>query len=172
MPKMKIDGIDDYMATLRKVSDNTQEVLKKAVYEGASVSASELKRQVEALPSVNDKYNLVVYGNNKNGKRSDAKYKLSATQKKGLLNSLGIAPFNMENGVIDTHIGFDGYNDIKTKKFPNGQPNQMIARVVESGSSYFTKTPFIRKAVKNSKAKTEEAMAKVIDEEINKLTKE
>lgn len=172
MPKMKIDGIDEYMATLRKVSDNTQDVLKKAVYEGASVSASELKRQVEALPSVNDNYNLVVYANKKSGKRDTAKYKLSATQKKGLLNSLGIAPFNVENGVIDTHIGFDGYNNIKTKKYPQGQPNILIARVVESGSSYFNKTPFIRKAIKNSKKKTEEVMTNVINEEINRLTKE
>ena len=172
MPKMEVKGIDDYITTLRHISNNSGETLNKALYKGAGVMAEELKDQIEALPTVKDEYNLKVYANNKSGKRADANYKLSVTQKKGLLKSLGIAPFDVKNGVVDTHIGFDGYNDIKTKKYPNGQPNMMIARIVESGSSYFTKKPFIRKAVRAGKAKTEEAMIKVIDEEINRLKKE
>lgn len=172
MAKMEVKGIDDYITTLRHISNNSGETLNKALYKGAGVMAEELKDQIEALPTVKDEYNLKVYANNKSGNRVDANYKLSVTQKKGLLKSLGIAPFDVKNGVVDTHIGFDGYNDIKTKKYPNGQPNMMIARIVESGSSYFTKKPFIRKAVRAGKAKTEEAMIKVIDEEINRLKKE
>lgn len=165
MPRVEVKGIDEYISTLNRVSKNTEEVLNKALYEGAGVMANEIKNNIEALPAVTEDYNLNAY---KKGEKS----KLSIKQKKGLLNSLGIAPFDVKNGVIDTHIGFDGYNDIKTKKYPKGQPNQLIARIVESGSSYMNKTPFIRKAVKNGKAKTEEAMAKVIDDEINRLKKE
>lgn len=172
MPKIEAKGINDYMNLLKSISNNTDETLNKALYKGAGVMADELKNQIEILPTVKDEYNLKVYANNKSGKRGDANYKLSDTQKKGLLDGLGIAPFDAKDGVIDTHIGFDGYNNIKTKKYPKGQPNIMIARIVESGSSYFTKKPFIRKAIRAGKEKTEEAMAKVIDDEINKLKKE
>lgn len=168
MAKMEVKGVDDYIAALNKLSNNTGKVLNKALYEGAGVMAEEVKDKIEALPTVKDAYNRVVFSNYKEGD----KYKLSDTQKEGLLNSLGIAPFDVKNGVTDTHIGFDGYNDIKTRKYPNGQPNQLIARVIESGSSFFTKQPFIRKALRSGKSKTEEAMIKVIDKEINRLTKE
>ena len=172
MFKMEMKGVDEYIATLKRISDNSEAILNKALYEGAGVMAEELKTQIEALPTVKDEYNLVVYSNEKRGVKEGAKYKLSETQKKGLLDSLGIAPFNVKNGVVDTHIGFDGYNDIKTKKYPKGQPNQLIAQVIESGSSFFTKKPFIRKAARVGKAKTEETMIEVIDKEINRLNKE
>ena len=165
MPRIEVKGIGDYISMLNGVSKSTEEVLNKALYEGAGVMANEIKNNIEALSAVTEDYNLNAY---KKGEKS----KLSIKQKKGLLNSLGIAPFDVKNGVIDTHIGFDGYNDIKTKKYPKGQPNVMIARIVESGSSYFRKTPFIRKAVKSGKTKAEETMAKVIDDEINRLKKE
>lgn len=165
MAKIEVKGIDDYISMLNRVSKNTEEILNKALYEGAGVMTNEIKNNIEALPAVTEDYNLNAY---KKGEKS----KLSIKQKKGLLNSLGIAPFGVKNWVVDTHIGFDGYNDIKTKKYPKGQPNAMIARTVESGSSYFKKTPFIRKAIKSGKGKTEEAMAKVIENEINKLKKE
>ena len=165
MPKIEVKGIDNYISMLNKVSKNTEEVLNKALYEGAGVMANEIKHNIEALPAVTEDYNLNAY---KKGEKS----KLSIKQKKGLLNSLGIAPFDKNGGVVDTHIGFDGYNGIKTKKYPKGQPNVMIARIVESGSSYFRKTPIIRKAVKGGKTKAEETMAKVIDDEISRLKKE
>ena len=171
MPKIEVKGIDDYISMLNRVSKNTEEILNKALYEGAGVMANEVKNNIEALSAVKDEYNLKVYASNKNG-NAGGNYKLSETQKKGLLDGLGIAPFDKNGGVVDTHIGFDGYNGIKTKKYPKGQPNVMIARIVESGSSYFRKTPFIRKAVKSGKTKAEETMAKVIDDEISRLKKE
>ena len=81
----------------------------------------------------------------------------------------GIAKFETDNGNVQTSVGFNGYNDIKTKKYPNGQPNQLIARVIESGSSYMDKTPFVRPAVNKVRKKAQEAMEEVIDEEFRQI---
>ena len=163
--RVALNGLDNYIKILTKLEGNADKVLKKALYDGTQVMADELKQKISTLSAVPDVYNLKSY-------KLGEKYYLSYSQKKDLIDSLGIAKFRNEAGIITTHIGFDGYNSIKTKKYPNGQPNQLIARVVESGSSYMNKTPFIRPAVNSAKRKAEESMKKIIEEEINNMTKE
>lgn len=94
---------------------------------------------------------------------------ITATQKKGLLEGLGISPMQATGGYYNVKIGFDGYNQRKTKKFPKGQPNQMIARAVESGTSLRKKHPFVRPAVKLSRKTAEQAMVETADKEIKKI---
>ena len=66
-------------------------------------------------------------------------------------------------------LGFDGYNKVKTRKYPQGQPNAMIARAVESGSSVRKKNPFIRRAVNDTQKQAVEKGKQVADEEIAKI---
>lgn len=78
------------------------------------------------------------------------------------------------NGVIEVHIGFDGYNrTISTrsvqKKWKNKhQANAMIARSVESGTSWMKKHPFIAPAVRKSQDKAIEAMQTEYENELKK----
>ena len=60
---------------------------------------------------------------------------------------------------LNTKIGFDGYNDVKTKKYPNGQPNMMIARSINAGTSFRRPYPFVQRCGKNAKLPAEAAMA-------------
>ena len=77
----------------------------------------------------------------------------------------------MENdkGYWNVKLGFDGYNKVKTKTYPNGQPNAMIARATESGSSVREKTPFVRTAVSATQKQAVEIAKRVVDEEISKI---
>lgn len=165
MAKATLKGFDEAIAQLENLSNNVDSVLKKGLYGGAGLMVEEVKARLSAMPVVADVENVKTY-------RTGEKYHLSVTQRKCLAESIGIAPFGQNAGKIDTHIGFDGYNDIKTKKYPNGQPNQLIARIVESGSSYMDKTPFIRPATNAGKKKAEQLMKETIENEIKKLTKE
>ena len=166
MPKAELKGFEDIYKILNNLSDNAEKILKNGLYEGAGIMAEELKAKLNSMPVVGDKENLGAY-------KRKGKYKLSFTQRKGLIESLGISPFGTTQKMeIETHIGFDGYNNIKTKKYPNGQPNQLIARIVESGSTYMDKTPFIRPALNSGKKRAEEKMKQTIEDEIIKLTKE
>lgn len=162
MAKITLNGFDEYALKLDRLGVKSEEVCRKAVYKGAGILADSVANGIDSLQAVNDAENLKAY-------RSDEKYHLSKTQKRCLKESLGIAKFETDNGNVQTSVGFNGYNDIKTKKYPNGQPNQLIARVIESGSSYMDKTPFVRPAVNKVRKKAQEAMEEVIDEEFRQI---
>ena len=66
-------------------------------------------------------------------------------------------------------LGFDGYNKQRTKKYPKGQPNSVIARSINSGSTWRKKNPFIDRATRSSKAACEDKMAQIIESEIKKV---
>lgn len=165
MPKAEIKGLEEFEKTLTHLGADINKITDKALYEGAGIMADEVKNRIEAMSAVDERTNIIAY-------YKGEKQRLSKNQKQGLLKGLGIAPFVYTPNYKDTKIGFDGYNDIKTKKYPNGQPNQLIARVLESGSSYMDKKPFMRIALTKGKKRVEDKMKEIIENEINKITKE
>lgn len=159
MAKFTFTGLDGYIAQLEKLRQSAEGITKKALYEGAGVTADEIRDAVEALPTDNDRS----AGHCPKG--------ITDGQKEALEKGLGIAPFQTEGDRIDTLVGFSGYSDYKTKKYPDGQPLALIARIAESGTSFSKKTPFVRKALKTAKPKAEEEMKKVFEGEIEKIMK-
>lgn len=154
------DGFNEYLAQLSKLSDQSLEICKAAVYDGAGVVADAVREGVRSIP-INNGY----------GTTAMPIDGVTAKQKAGLLEGLGISPMEEENGYVHVKIGFDGYNSLKTKKYPNGQPNSLIMRAVESGTSFRAKNPVVSKATRSAKEKAEEAMRKSIDASIEKIMK-
>ena len=151
-------GLDSYISYLQKIDAVTDEAIGEAVYEMAKVVADSVRSGIQALPTVSNRANIATY---KKGYS-----RLSDEEKQGLLDGFGVSPMQDDNGYRNVKLGFDGYNSVKTKKYPQGQPNALIARVTESGSSYREKTPFIRPAVNASKKQAEQAGQMKIDEKI------
>lgn len=90
---------------------------------------------------------------------------LSGDSTGDLVESFGVTPISMDkNGNWNCKIGFDGYDR-------NGVPNQLKARVLESGSSKQQKRPYMRPAVRSKKKEAIKAMGDIIDEEIQKQMK-
>ena len=80
-----------------------------------------------------------------------------------LLDSLGITPIEMDKrGNFNAKVGFDGYDS-------KGVPNQLKARVLESGSSKQKKRPYVRPAVNATRKKVEHTMARVVDEAVKRV---
>ena len=52
---------------------------------------------------------------------------------------MGISPIKHDGDYINAKVGFDGYGSIPTKKYPKGVPNQLVARSVNSGTSFLKK---------------------------------
>ena len=152
------NGLNRYIEYLQKINAVTDEVIGEAVYEMAKVVADKVRSSIQALPTVSNEANIATY---KKGYS-----RLSDKEKQGLLDGFGISPLQEDSGFVNVKLGFDGYNSVKTKKYPQGQPNALIARVTESGSSYREKTPFIRPAVNASKKQAEQAGQMKIDEKI------
>ena len=139
-------------------------IAEKAVCAGAAIVADAVRANIDAWPAVKDEWGVIAYNNHWSAP-------LTETAKKGLQDGFGISPMGNEDGMLNVKLGFDGYNGMKTKKYPKGQPNVLLARSIESGSSIAKKRPFVAPAVRKTKKAAEETMAKIIDEESAKIMK-
>lgn len=162
MATIKFPGLAEYERKLSRLGKAVKdEIAGKAIYAGADIVADEVRHGIESLPIVTG------YGTPEHPLPGG----VTSAQKQGLLDGFGIAPLRDDRGYLNVKLGFDGYNRTKTKQFPGGQPNQLIARGVESGTSWKQKHPFIRPAVAKSRKRAEAKMAEVLDAEIEKLMK-
>lgn len=138
MARITFKSGDEYALRLMKTANRSEDLMKRAIYAGAKVVADRVRANLEA---------------NLSG---------SETSTGALAASLGITPITEDrNGFWNAKIGFDGYDE-------RGVPNQLKARVLESGSSRVKKRPFVAPALRASRKTALEAMGKVIDDEIKK----
>ena len=173
MAKITAKGSAQYLRNLEKLGRNTDDICKQAVYQGAKVVADAIKSSIDditvhSLPP-GQKYFYLSDEDKKGGKLLDG---VTKEQADGLKNGLGIAVMEHKNFAWNTKIGFNGYNEVRTKTYPKGEPNALIARSVESGSSVRNKTPFIAPAVKKIRKDAEHAMEVTIEEKIAALIDE
>lgn len=161
MATLRMQGLKEYEEMLSKLDKDTVPMIGRALYEGGKIVADEFRREVEALPIV---------APNVRGTSERKLAGITSEQKRGLLQGLGIAKMRSRDGVHDIKIGFDGYNSVHTKKYPGGQPNAMIARSVNTGSSFRTATHFADRAARNSKARAEKAMQQQFDKDLKKIS--
>ena len=164
MAKFQFNGMKEYAEYLQRIGANTKENCGAGVYAMAEVVTDKIRANLDALPTVEESEALAAY-------REQRKTSLTSAQKKGLQASLGISKIENDNGYWNVKVGFDGYNKVKTRKYPNGQPNALIARATESGSSVREKTPFVRPAVSASQKKALEATKIKIDQRIFAIKK-
>lgn len=155
MAKWTMDGMSEYIAYLQRIGNVTDEAIGKGVYAMANVVADAVRNNIQALPTVSNEANIATYRKGYS--------RLSEPEKQGLLDGFGVSPMQDDNGYKNVKLGFDGYNSVKTKKYPHGQPNVLIARITESGSFYRKKTPFIRRALNASREKALEAGKDAVD---------
>ena len=134
-------GLEEYELFLSKLGEAAKPMIGAALYRGGEIMADALKKSVRA------------------------------EQKKGLLDGFGISKMRKDNGVYNIKLGFDGYNSVKTKKYPQGQPNALIARSVESGTSFRKPHPFVQPVVRQVRQACEDGMATVLLAEIENFVK-
>ena len=150
--KIRLDvgsGIDQYINDLERLKMSAEDVSKRAIYEGAGIVADEVRNSIRSLSTTD-------------GRVKDY-------EKEGLLEGLGITPMRQNGQRIDAKIGMAGYNHHPTKKYPKGQPNALIARSIEKGTSFRKPQPFISKAVERCRTRAEAAMSAEFDRQTQKI---
>lgn len=165
MAIFRFKGLEEYEVRLAKIGSLkfSQESASAVIYEGASIIADAIRAEIAKLEVI-DYTHRGTEENKING--------VTAAQKEGLLDGLGITPLEEKNGFYNRKIGFDGYNRQKTKKYPQGQPNSMIARSVNSGTSFREKNPFVDETARKKKPEVEKAMAEAFDRILKKKMEE
>lgn len=157
MPKVKIsaNGINNILRTINRLGGDVEEVAKKAVYEGTKIMADKVRANIQALP-IDEGW----------GTPKHPLHGVKPEQKQGLLDGFGVAPIRNDGGLTNSLIGFDraGYNSL-------GQPNLMIARATQSGTSFSDKNPFFDEAVRATRSQAKKKMIEVAETELENITK-
>lgn len=162
MATVKFKKGDEYIAKIAKLEANARDqICGKAIYGAAEIAADAIRAELKKVPT--DDRNDSFWGELNGPKK---------IQKKGLYDSLGIASMQDDGrGFLNVKIGFDGYNNVVTRWWLNGQPNQMIARSVERGTHFMRANPFVKPAMRKCTKQALEYMKKSVDKSIEEIMK-
>lgn len=145
MAKITFEGLDEYMKEFDGMLKRVPSIVNASLYDGAGIVADAVQAEIKDLTE------------------------LTPEARKGLSEGLGVAHFWQENGATVTKIGFEGYNSKRTKRWPRGQPNAMIALSLIRGTSWMRANRFVQRATKKARQGCVEAMKKRLDAEFQKL---
>lgn len=152
---------DEYIARINKLSREFREsVAGPAIYEAAGIVADEIAAKLAGIPT-DERWGTS--GMPTSGPRE--------AQAQGVYRALGIAKLQDQDGFINVKIGFDGYNGLKSARWPNGQPNQMVARSIERGTYFMQANPFVKPAVAATRGAALKAMKNIVDNKTAEIMK-
>lgn len=164
MATLKVNGMAEYERMLSQLASaaSVQAVCGAAIYAGAEVVADAIREEIDTIPKVSAK---------QKGTESSKLQGITSLQNQGLKDGFGITKMRNDDGYYNVKLGFDGYNAVKTKKYPNGQPNVLIARSVVSGTSFRAKNDFVGRAIRRARKQAEAVMVQAADAELQKHMK-
>lgn len=151
-------NLEEYNQKIYELGANAKEYIEAAAKKGANPVADAVRANINGIP-VDDGYK----------RPGEMRHGLRSIQKAGLQHSLGIAPVRNDNGFINVKVGFDGYNNLQSSRWDGGQPNTLVARSIEGGTSYMIAHPFVGPAVRSSRRQAEEVMKQEIERSINSI---
>ena len=153
---------EEYLLKLTRLEkEAVEKICGPAIHDGAKVVADAIRAELEKVPTDEG------WGTQEHPVVGPKK-----AQKAALLEVLGITSMDKDaEGMYNVKIGFDGYNNIRSKRWPQGQPNQMVARAIESGTTWMSKNRFVNRAVSRVKKQALTAMEKRAEGEIEKIMK-
>lgn len=150
---MKTEGTEELAAMLYKLGESANDIAKGALYEGAKVVA--------------DAYTAAVGRIQTAPRRSKETGKRMPTPEEKEALGVGVARFRGDGGAeVDTIVGVpEGYTTVNGRK----KATKLIARSINSGTSFMQRQPVFRKAQSSSKTAAQEAMVRKADEMIEEL---
>lgn len=163
MSFIKVEGMEEYLRLLDLNERQLTRICGRSVYPGAGLAYKECKKRLQAVRTDD---HLFKFAEQYNRQRKG----ITTRQKNGLIESLGIAPLKRKSGgIYDVKLGFDGYNDIVSPKYPKGQPNAMIARSLNKGTSFMESQPFMDQTIEAVRHPAEDAIEEQFYKELEKL---
>ena len=155
---VRTDGLDDLGRMLAELANEAQAVAAEALYDGAGLMADALNNGIDSIKTEPFKY------------AANGQTRMPSPQEKAALErKIGIASFRKNGSEVDTliGIGLDGYAQIAGKK----KPVAVIARSINSGTSFMQKQPVFRRAVSKAKGPVTAAIVAKVEERFNEIIK-
>ena len=194
--QMKVDGMAEISELLDKMDEQAPGVASKALYEGAGIMANEIRREMNKIKTAPFKY---AKGGEKRLPTPEEKEVLEHAaigiakfDKNGVeidtsvgFNQSGYVAVNFRHMSSSArtnykNVRFKGneINASSTLKFAgvkdkgqNMKPVGVIANSINSGTSFMSRQPFVRKAASSGGKKAIAAMKEVIETEFEAMTK-
>lgn len=152
---------DEYIAKINKLSRSFREsVAGPAIFVAAGLITDAIDERLASIPT-----------DESWGSETDPAKGPREAQARAVYNSLGIAKMQDDNGFLNVKIGFDGYNSLRSSRWPNGQPNQMVARSIERGTYFMKANPFVKPALASTRGMALKKMKTVVDQQIQEIMK-
>ena len=158
---IKTDGIEELGAMLAKLDGKAYDVASAGLYQGAGKVGDAFTAATNRI--ITEPYHYLARPDITGTKRY-----ASPEEKAALLGKSGIARFNRNGDGVDTIIGISGaagYANVNGKR----TAVRVIARSINSGTSFMQKQPVYRKAVSASKGAAQEAIVKEIEKLFNEI---
>lgn len=159
MAKIIMEGLDAYTKALANLALKAKDqVIGPGVYAGAEIAADAIRERINALPTEDG------WGSPQRPLAGP-----NQVQKSHLQASFGISTMQVSDGYYNVKLGWAGYNPIRTRRWPKGQPNAMVARSVERGTSFMRANPIVKGAISAKRKKIIETMQITVSEKIRAI---
>ena len=151
------EGLDQLSKMLAELGNKAQDVASASLFDGAGVVADALNAGIGKIQTAPFKY------------APEGHTRLPSPQEKAALErKVGIARFRKDGASVDTIIGISydsGYTQIA------GKPKavRVIARSINSGTSFMHKQPVFRMAVNSAKASAVSAIGAKAEKMFNEI---
>ena len=150
---VKTTGLKELEEKLGKLGAAAPKIASAALYEGAGIVANAYSEAVDSIVTGVRRFHKEPGG------------RLPTPEEKAALKS-GIARFNKEGSEVNTLVGIaEGYADVRGNK----KAIKLLARSINSGTSFMQKQPVFRKAASKCRKAATEAMVRKADELIEEI---
>lgn len=159
---IQTDGLDALGQMLNALGERAPAAASAGLYKGAGVVADAFTQATGKI--VSEPFHYLARPDLTGTKRY-----ASPEEKAALVGKTGIAKFNKSPDAVDTLVGLQdaGYANVAGKQ----KAVALIARSINSGTSFMHKQPVYRKAGSSSKNAAEQAIVAEIERQLNEITK-
>lgn len=155
------EGLEELNRTLAQLGEKAQDVASGALFKGAGVVADAMKAAVNSIACEPQR------PKNRPPAKTPARLPTPA-EKAAVVDKTGIAKFRKENGEVNTLIGVTG-NAGYAMVNGHRKPVRMIARAINSGTSFMKKQPVFRRAKSMSTSQAQAAIVARAEEMFNEI---
>ena len=193
---IEIDGMAELSEMLTEMEEKAPGIAARALYQGAGIMADAMKKEVQNIKTAEFKYakngEQRLPSPEEKAALAEAPLGIAKFSKNGVeidtsvgFNQAGYVNVNFRHmsssartNYKDVRFKGKGINASSTLRFAgnkekgqNMKPVGVIANAINSGTSFMTKQPFVRKAAKAGGTKAMQAMKESIEQDFKAMTK-
>ena len=156
--KMDVSGMGNISKMLAELGKEAESAAAEGLYEGAGIMADGIKQSARKLKT--EKFHYAT-----NDMREPSPEERAIVEQ-----GIGIAKFDKNGAEVKTSVGYGnaGYAMLKGKPVPIAK----IANSINSGTSFMHKQPYVRMAKNKASKKATDAIAKKIQDRLDKIIEE